>query len=227
MRFIKSIELDNYLNVKHAKLDDLKDLNVIIGPNNCGKTSVLKSVELLGRLSFGKHGQISCSICRNSVRIQQAQDASGSINTREKYLTTTMIKAAFGFNKSEFEKIIPQMAERQNIFSSLPFDDDTRRHFSEELDKQQLVIKEQSGQLVSEHISIFSWDEVTRKIFGHIHFCPDERLQTYKGTQITEHIKSKNFDTEQNTNLISFLRLAADQKLASIRQGLDLVRNLE
>jgi len=226
MRFIKSIELDNYLNIKHAKLDNLKDLNIIIGPNNCGKTSILRLVELLSRISFGRYGQIACDICKNCMRFQQIQDLNAPINARDKYLTTTDVKATFGFDKSQFDKILPKLSERQNIFSTFSVDKGTSDHLRDELDKQQLVIKEKSNQLVLEHASIFSWDEVTRRIFGHILFCPDERLQTYKGNQIPQYIASKNFTMAEYNRLIEFLKQVVDAKIDTIRHNLELVRDI-
>lgn len=52
MRFLKYIELNNYLNLKHAKSRALKNLYIIIGPNNYGKTNLLKAIDLLNRTDF-------------------------------------------------------------------------------------------------------------------------------------------------------------------------------
>lgn len=67
MRFLKYIELHNYLNIKQARLNDLKDLNIIIGPSNCGKTSLLKAVNLLSRTAFERVAPAysGCKTCMN------------------------------------------------------------------------------------------------------------------------------------------------------------------
>jgi len=38
MIIFETIEIWNFRNIKHVKLEGLKDLNIFIGPNNCGKT---------------------------------------------------------------------------------------------------------------------------------------------------------------------------------------------
>jgi AAA15 family ATPase/GTPase len=231
MHFLKYIELNNYLNLKHAKLKGLKDLNIIIGPNNCGKTSLLKAVNLLSRISFGRHDPFSsCSFCGSAFKEDKSmQSIKGSIEVREKYLTKTKFSAVFGYDKDEIEKVLPKFAERQNdILTTFRKTSTIRIHLAKQFEKQHLKMKEQTGrQLVAEHASPIIWNEVTAKIFGHVLFCPEERLQTYKGIDIPEHIKSKNFTMDEFDKLIKFLEEVIDPKISSIRHSLDLVRQLE
>jgi len=42
--YVKKLELTNFRNYEKLKLDNLKDLNIIIGDNGIGKTSVLESI---------------------------------------------------------------------------------------------------------------------------------------------------------------------------------------
>jgi len=44
---LKRLEIKNYKNLKSVALDKLSNLNIIIGPNNCGKSHILKAIELL------------------------------------------------------------------------------------------------------------------------------------------------------------------------------------
>ena len=231
MRFLKYIELNNYLNLKHAKMKDLKDLNIIIGPNNCGKTSLLRAVNLLSKIGFGRLDPFfGCSFCGSAFkRDKNMQSIKGSIEVREKYLTKAKFSAVFGYNKDEIEKVLPKFAERQkDTLTTVGKATATGVHLAKQFEKEHLEMKEQTGrELVAEHASPIIWNEVITKIFGHILFCPDERLQTYKGTQIPEHIKKKNFTMDEFNRLIEFLKEVVDPKISSIRHSLDLVRDVE
>ena len=41
------LELENYRGFEHYRLNDLRRVNLLVGKNNCGKTSVLEAVQLL------------------------------------------------------------------------------------------------------------------------------------------------------------------------------------
>ena len=134
MHLLKSIELENYLNIKHAKLEDLKDLNIIIGPNNCGKTSLLRAVNLLSRAQFDRRAPThDCKICEQAFqKYGDIQVARISIAEREKYLTKTNVKVIFDYDASEIERVLPEISERQkNILNRI--DEPT---FIDHLDKE-------------------------------------------------------------------------------------------
>ena len=42
---IHSVEIENFKNIRHQKID-LERLTVFVGPNGCGKTSVLQAIHL-------------------------------------------------------------------------------------------------------------------------------------------------------------------------------------
>ena len=230
MHFLKYIELHNYLNLKHAKLKDLKDLNIIIGPNNCGKTSLLKAVNLLNRIDFGRYSPtFSCKICEDSFnQYGIILSVAGSIDERDKYLTRTKVDAIFGYDKSEIEKILPKLSKRQKEFLNSLKEAKIIDHLDSEFRQERLVVKEQPRlRLVAEHISPIIWNEIKTKIFNHILFCPDERLQTYKGNQIPEYIKSKNLTTSAQRQIIEFLKGVIDPKMIDFRYSLELDRDVE
>ena len=49
---IKQIRVDGYKNLIDCKVD-LGDFNVLVGPNNSGKSNLLQAIQMLGALWFG------------------------------------------------------------------------------------------------------------------------------------------------------------------------------
>ncbi len=47
MAFMKNICIDRYRGIKNLKIDGLKRINLVVGDNNCGKTSVMEALQLL------------------------------------------------------------------------------------------------------------------------------------------------------------------------------------
>ena len=60
MIILKGIEIENYKNIKHANLSGLRDFNILSGPNNCGKTSILNAINVLSP-KFPTQGTITPS----------------------------------------------------------------------------------------------------------------------------------------------------------------------
>lgn len=235
MHFLKYIKLNNYLNLKHATLEGLKDLNIIIGPNNCGKTSLLKAVDKLSNIDFARYSpSFICSTCTNCFTADNDILSVGlGVNQREKYLTNTKVNAIIGYDTSEIEKVLPDFSETRNktlesAVGHMHTDATVRNHLSDEFGKERLVLKERAKQkLIAEHISPIIWNEIKTRIFNHILFCPDERLQSYKEKEIPEYINSKNLTTSAQRRLIEFLSGIVDPKIIDLHHSLDLVRGVE
>ena len=47
MNNIKNITIRNYRGIRYAEVSDMARVNVFLGNNNCGKSSVLESVLML------------------------------------------------------------------------------------------------------------------------------------------------------------------------------------
>ena len=45
--YIKELSIDSFRGLKNIKISDCADVNLILGDNNAGKTSVLESICLL------------------------------------------------------------------------------------------------------------------------------------------------------------------------------------
>lgn len=49
MRLLEELEISNFRNIKNARFEGLKDVNLLIGPNNCGKTNTLQAIALFNK----------------------------------------------------------------------------------------------------------------------------------------------------------------------------------
>ena len=230
---LKYIELKNYLNLEHARLKDLGDLNIIIGPNNCGKTSVLRGISLLLRINFGRYSPAFpyCKLCEESWdSIKSFLSATGEIDEREGYLAKSNAEAFFRFDMNEIVRIFPNILERQSSIpekmQAQPVTSPQRtEHVKDELAKGHLILKEQPNRkLVAEHFSLLIDNEIKRKIFDQILFCPEARLQNYKGNDFPKFIGSKDLSLSEQTKLIDFIKEIIDPSIVSIRHSLNLVK---
>lgn len=60
MKIIENLYVQNYRNIKENSLTSFKDLNIIIGPNNCGKTSILESINCLKKIESSSGTSVDC-----------------------------------------------------------------------------------------------------------------------------------------------------------------------
>jgi predicted ATP-dependent endonuclease of OLD family len=266
MHLLQKIEINNYLNLKSAQLDDLMDLNVIIGPNNCGKTSTLRAIDLLRRINFGKLGNpLDCEKCesvyRNADRILALD---GEIGARERFMDKHDAKIVFTFNVGEIERTLPYLTnERDEIMDdvlanpdesqilnetaqlrqSKDVDDQHRAnrladmhkrnyalktHASTEFTEPKIVLRQNpERRLRTEHISFLINRKFREDVLQTIIFCPDARLDSYKGTSVSEYIRSKNLPASQQRVMVGFLKDFVDLKLDDVRQNMDLIRVVE
>lgn len=65
----KSIEIEHFRGISHAKIDGLKEVNIFFGKNNCGKSSLLDAIFLISGLSNPKL-PININLLRNYLRFE-------------------------------------------------------------------------------------------------------------------------------------------------------------
>jgi energy-coupling factor transporter ATP-binding protein EcfA2 len=73
MKMLERLEIENYRNLKKFSLDNLGDLNILVGPNNSGKTGILQGIEKV--LKTIDMGIPKCETCRR-------KDKSGGISIK-------------------------------------------------------------------------------------------------------------------------------------------------
>jgi len=116
MHLLQNLQFDNYLNLKKARLKSLSDLNIIIGPNNCGKTSILRGINILQKLKFGRYSpSTECKDCEVIFRKNpQILSVDGELSQREGYLGIPKARIVFSFDMNEVEKVFPHVIEKRN-----------------------------------------------------------------------------------------------------------------
>ncbi len=65
----KTIEIEHFRGIRHAKIDGLKGVNIFFGKNNCGKSSLLDAIFLISGLSNPKL-PININLLRNYQRFE-------------------------------------------------------------------------------------------------------------------------------------------------------------
>lgn len=230
MRLLKEIEFSSYRALKHARLKDLGDFNVIIGPNNCGKTSILNAIALLGRIGIVAGTSFLCPSCNEAYNaLGNTQNITASHDPREEYLLIPQIKLTFAFNMDQVARICSDIAEKgKKILETAKFGDATKKHLSQEFAEGRLTLKQQPNRtLIAEHISVLIDQNVKQQIFNNILFCPEDRLQSYKGNDFPSFLASKDFTTTDQAELTNFIKEVIDSKIVSMRHSLNLVKMLE
>ncbi len=71
MAFFSKLYIDRYRGIKALKIDELKGVNLVVGDNNCGKTSVLEAIQLL-RTSGNLANVYRVSRQRDSIAVSNA-----------------------------------------------------------------------------------------------------------------------------------------------------------
>lgn len=224
MILLQALELHRYKAVKHAKLAGMHDLNIFVGPNNCGKTSILTAVNLLAQLSTSY--SYRCQTCQQLAH-QAGVDAIGcAVPDTDKYMhqrETTKeeeMEICFHFNEGEIEKLTPgTLSKVRSAMSAAPPD-----HSIGEL--RMRWVKGGAGPR-TEHISPFAHLDIIELLRKSILFCPEQRLQRYKETPIQEYIRGKDFPGASLRRWENVLRKLVDPKVTDHAYNLDLIRNIE
>ncbi|HEX69474.1 MAG TPA: DUF2813 domain-containing protein [Candidatus Bathyarchaeota archaeon] len=78
---ITALEIENYRGIKHCKIEDLKQVNILIGRNNAGKSSILEAL-YLASAAFAPHDpfhtekfKIDYLITRRGQRSQESDES--------------------------------------------------------------------------------------------------------------------------------------------------------
>jgi AAA15 family ATPase/GTPase len=114
MVIFREIEIKNYRNIKHAELKQLRDLNIIIGPNNCGKTNLLEFIHSLKKLELG--GEYPCPECEDlRARDSDIMVLSLLLENNDFYLKDreTQMRVELSLDEEQINQLVPRVLEKQ------------------------------------------------------------------------------------------------------------------
>jgi len=223
MIIIKCLKIKNYRNVKHADLNDLKGLNIFIGPNNCGKTNILELINQLSELERGEAYGYRCPECNEIKQKERIEGVYLSLREEDKYLKEKSTELDILFNEDEINKLVPDVLEKQNkklgkIIEKI------NNHL-----KKEIILKYDQEirvhRLHAFHLSPFIHKDIIEEIKGSILYCPEQRLQNYKGKDFRRHIIDMKLTGAQWRKWIHFLKII-DPKIDDYKDE-DLVRKIE
>jgi AAA15 family ATPase/GTPase len=214
MIIIRDIEIKNYKNIKEEKLDGFKDFNILIGPNNCGKSNIFKAINLLSTLSI-ESGNFLCEDCD---RIKQNYPSHNNIKIpfdkkTDSYLDKGKTEIIFAFNDNGINSLSPDILnELKPVYekhkSTIP-------HY-DYIDKLTLMLRS-NNYLAGNHLSVYLNYTILDSLKKNVLLCPDERLQMYKQKTFEDHIITKDFTSRNYRNWVNNLAKLVDPKIIDNR----------
>lgn len=91
----KEIEIKGYRGLKNIKLKDLERINVLIGENNSGKTSVLEAIQLFS----------SKNVIENAIAIARKREVQFAMPIGLRLMPYDMLLYSFPIDKQEIKEI--------------------------------------------------------------------------------------------------------------------------
>jgi predicted ATP-dependent endonuclease of OLD family len=121
------------------------------------------------------------------------------------------MKISFLLNEEEINRLVPATLKKQRDKLGL-------RQNSKiicEYIKDEIVMKNKEGEstLYAEHLSPFIEEGIIDEIKKSILYCPEKRLQSYKGKEFAEYIRERQLSIAQKRKWIDFLQKVIDPKI--------------
>ncbi len=223
MKLLKTIEIENIKANSKAKLDGLNDFNIIIGPNNCGKTSILETV-LLFQNDTGGHPNLSCPKCHERFKSEGYQGRQLNFSSIDTYLGGSDARRKPHLRLSFYEKALESLVGKSySKYSAINMDDEQNpnTHLSGDL------IFKGDNALILEHSSPFIFGDGFNKLESSILYCPEGRLQTYKEQSIQDYVRLKRASGAMYTQWVNFISKIVDSKVNDYKGDYNLTRELE
>ena len=208
MIIFREIDIKNYRNIKHAELKDLRDLNIIIGPNNCGKTNLLEFIWSFRNIASGRAYSYLCQECKefeesnNDIECLYLPLVSDDFYLKEP--NRTKIIVSISLDEQQIDQLIPRVLKKQKEkLNNAPC-----RKIS-----NNIVMESESQGLLARHFSIFIHDDIIGELKGNILYCPEKRLQSYKERDFAEYVREKELRSSQKKKWVDFLSRIIDTKI--------------
>ncbi len=176
MKIFRELVITNYRNIKHAELKDLRDLNIVIGPNNCGKTNLLEFIQSLGNMELGR-GFYLCPECQDleksdlDIRCLRLDLKYEDFYLKERNKTQMML--SISLDEQQIDQLVPRILEKQK--------EKLKTASCKQISSNIVMERPRDAySLTSKHFSIFIHESIIEKIRRNILYCPEGRLQSYK-----------------------------------------------
>ena len=98
MIIFDSIEISNFRNIQHSNLKGLKDINIFIGPNNCGKSNFLEAIKRFDNIESSKGGRCTCKPCQIVMNNNFINEFLAALNINDVYEKITYKGKEFWFS---------------------------------------------------------------------------------------------------------------------------------
>ena len=129
MIFLKNIYIQNYKTIKNSTLKGFGDLNIFIGPNNSGKTSILNSINFLQDIEVLKDSSFSCELCRglseeerNKFENLEIFSVGCNISSNDQYLRENKVSIMHEYSKETLDDVfspyLNQISKKIGYFTS-------------------------------------------------------------------------------------------------------------
>lgn len=220
MIILESLEIENFRNIKHTKLKNLKHLNVLIGPNNCGKTNVLEFILSLGKLDCGGYSY-PCEDCDRFKMKSRGRGLVLPLEYTDTYLRKRpekiKVEAKILFNTETIDRLVPGVLKKQ---------EELKKTAQCQHVKNEITMKgADSSTLEAAHFSPFIHKDIIDEIKKHILYCPEQRLQTYKDKDFKEYLRERKLSGAKFRRLIKFIGDIVDPAIHD-HEYEDLIRKI-
>ena len=244
MKLIAKVKVAGFRSISDADLDKLGDINIIIGPNNCGKSSVLKALGKLRELKATPDFRFTGSdlVSEEAVRSKVAQAYEGKDDVRpltvpfppdEMRHGADYADFVFTFNPSVTNQFMQEEVGDSIDTAVLKYlratgrndtDDATRRLFAQYCE----IWFRKRESLIEPVLMRFSWfcfKRLAADLAARIIACEDGRLQSYAGKAIETYVAGiPSFGSEHYVALRDWLRTVVDKRIAEYLPNVHKVR---
>lgn len=212
MIIFKNIEIKKFRNIRRIKLGDIKDLNILIGPNNCGKTNFLDFISTTSKLDY--EGSYLCKQCQKFK--EDIRDIAGvylPLNPEDFYLNDPRKEmiVTFLLDEEQINRLVPGVLEKQQ--EKLKSKQNNVVPCKSIKDEIVMGNEKASTTIYGKHLSPFIHKDIIEEIRGSILYCLEGRLQSYKEKDFVTYIRERKLRGSQKRRWIDFLQKIVDPRI--------------